>query len=142
MVSVRDLLAWVKFMNTCHPKLDAVACFYHGAHLVFLDALGEEPRLKIKMLTYLEEALCRLNLFVEDCGDGAVTGCTLEGTFGVSPFYIPCGMPASHSYIDIYLLCIRITLTGNTYLPMFMSIFCFRFFFFLFFFSLRSSPPS
>ena len=51
-ISIRDLLSWVGFMNTCCIKcpdepdrgptpLDPCAAYVHGACLVFLDALGE-----------------------------------------------------------------------------------------------------
>ena len=40
LVSVRDVLMWVRFMNATVSSLTPVQSFIHGAHLVFLDALG------------------------------------------------------------------------------------------------------
>ena len=40
VLSVRDLQTWVNFMNTTTPRLTPAEAFYHGAHLVLLDALG------------------------------------------------------------------------------------------------------
>lgn len=40
IISVRDVLTWVQFMNTTSSSLSPTQSFIHGAHLVFLDALG------------------------------------------------------------------------------------------------------
>lgn len=54
-MSIRDILSWVHFINTCsktvddetmetdenqYNKLDPAVAFIHGACLVFLDGLG------------------------------------------------------------------------------------------------------
>lgn len=41
-MSIRDLLAWVNFINTCHC-LDLSSAIVHGAALVFIDTLGANP---------------------------------------------------------------------------------------------------
>lgn len=40
VISLRDILAWVEFVNSCEPKLDSLTALYHGASMVFIDALG------------------------------------------------------------------------------------------------------
>ncbi|KKZ66310.1 hypothetical protein EMCG_07974 [[Emmonsia] crescens] len=41
-ISIRDLLAWVDFVNQC-KDLDEVAAMVHGAALVYIDTLGANP---------------------------------------------------------------------------------------------------
>ncbi|KAK2783613.1 hypothetical protein FQN52_009540 [Onygenales sp. PD_12] len=41
-MSIRDLLAWVDFVNKC-KGLDAIAAIVHGAALVYIDTLGANP---------------------------------------------------------------------------------------------------
>ncbi|KAH6668907.1 hypothetical protein B0J14DRAFT_674425 [Halenospora varia] len=41
-ISVRDVLAWVKFMNGCAP-LDPYFAVLHGAAMVYIDTLGANP---------------------------------------------------------------------------------------------------
>jgi hypothetical protein len=36
-LSVRDLLAWVGFVNTTAPRLGALPAYVHGAYLTVLD---------------------------------------------------------------------------------------------------------
>lgn len=40
VISLRDILAWVQFINACDQSVSADAAFYHGASMVFIDALG------------------------------------------------------------------------------------------------------
>lgn len=54
MFSIRDIMLWVKFINTTTydnedevftginalPKISLAKAYIHGAHLVFLDGLG------------------------------------------------------------------------------------------------------
>ncbi|KAA6426065.1 MAG: midasin protein (ISS), partial [Trebouxia sp. A1-2] len=39
-LSVRDLLAWVRFINAAAPHIGTEAAYAHGAHLVLLDGIG------------------------------------------------------------------------------------------------------
>lgn len=39
-LSVRDLLAWVGFINTTEPQIGALQAYTHGAYLTLLDGLG------------------------------------------------------------------------------------------------------
>jgi midasin len=41
-ISVRDVLAWVKFMNSCSPP-DPYFAVLHGAAMVYIDTLGANP---------------------------------------------------------------------------------------------------
>lgn len=38
--TVRDLLAWVGFINAAAPQLGVLPAYAHGAHLVLLDGIG------------------------------------------------------------------------------------------------------
>ncbi|CDO96280.1 unnamed protein product [Kluyveromyces dobzhanskii CBS 2104] len=41
VISLRDILAWVDFINTTIPEIkNPELCLYHGAAMVFIDALG------------------------------------------------------------------------------------------------------
>lgn len=40
VISLRDILAWVEFLNSCDDSIPAEAAFVHGASMVFIDALG------------------------------------------------------------------------------------------------------
>lgn len=40
VISLRDILAWVEFINSCGSSIPVEAAFYHGASMVFIDALG------------------------------------------------------------------------------------------------------
>ena len=39
-LSVRDLLAWARFVNAAAANIGALPAYAHGAHLVLLDGLG------------------------------------------------------------------------------------------------------
>ena len=40
VLSLRDMLAWVQFVNTTAPRIGALPAYAHGARLVLLDGLG------------------------------------------------------------------------------------------------------
>lgn len=40
VLSIRDLLAWARFVNTTAPSIGALAAYAHGAYLVLLDGIG------------------------------------------------------------------------------------------------------
>ncbi|KAG7665169.1 uncharacterized protein J8A68_001225 [[Candida] subhashii] len=70
VISLRDILAWVDFINSCGDELDPLAALVHGASMVFIDALGtnntaylaeNESRLK----TVKNECLAQLYQFAE-----------------------------------------------------------------------------
>ncbi len=95
--NTRDLLVWVKFMNTTTLHyLPPGSAFYHGAHLVFLDALGcgWSGNMKDGATTFLQS-------LVEGNGVSLSTGSEVEEVsamdiapeevFGISPFFIKRG---------------------------------------------------
>jgi len=60
--SLRDILAWVDFMNLSSPKLGLEASFLHGAQLMLLDGLGvthplQATKLKAEGLKFLIDQL-------------------------------------------------------------------------------------
>ncbi len=94
-VSVRDLLTWVTFMNKTSGYLSPPQGFYHGAHLVFVDALGcgsslGAADLKKDALDYLLSILQQWSCVLSevDCTKVVTSD---DKLFGVSPFYIEIG---------------------------------------------------
>lgn len=39
-ISIRDILTWVNFLNSCGEAVDLSEAYVHGACLTFLDSLG------------------------------------------------------------------------------------------------------
>ena len=99
MVSVRDLLTWVQFMNVTKTTLSPPEAFYQGAHLVFLDALGcgsqgVGSRLKEGLEGFIKEQL----LLKDSCGRGKCAKLRRVGEFvveksrcGIRPFTVTRG---------------------------------------------------
>lgn len=40
VLSIRDLLAWAKFVSATAPSIGPLAAYAHGAYLVLLDGIG------------------------------------------------------------------------------------------------------
>lgn len=40
IVTIRDILTWVNFLNICVKNIGIVDAYIHGACLTFLDSLG------------------------------------------------------------------------------------------------------
>lgn len=59
MLTVRDLLSWVAFINMTESSLGPECAFLHGAFLVLLDGLS----LGIFLLCYGSTCLCHFLLF-------------------------------------------------------------------------------
>ncbi|KAF9915434.1 AAA ATPase midasin [Lobosporangium transversale] len=107
VVSLRDILAWVRFMNALMAKgqLTAEEAFVHGGSLVLLDGLGSnasaggasmtgallrEFRLKCLMaLSKNEQVLQQGEAAIFTEGFGTVKNDS--GLFGITPFYIKKG---------------------------------------------------
>lgn len=112
-LSVRDLLAWVSFVNAAEPSLGAVEAFLHGAHLVLLDGLGlgvgmpEEAVRSIRRAcrAFLEQSLPadimpeahRAAGDVRAASIAPLPGPTPEGRWGIPPFFIDAGPAAAAS---------------------------------------------
>ena len=56
VISLRDILAWTEFINSCPDNLNPMAALYHGASMVFIDALGTNNT------AYLAENESRLHI--------------------------------------------------------------------------------
>jgi len=54
VISLRDILAWVEFINSCSADVEPMAALLHGAAMVFIDALGTNNT------AYLAESEVRL----------------------------------------------------------------------------------
>ncbi|KAL6452017.1 MDN1 Midasin [Candida maltosa Xu316] len=64
IISLRDILAWVEFINSCHEEeINPLAALYHGASMVFIDALGTNNT------AYLAENEARLQNIKKECVD-------------------------------------------------------------------------
>lgn len=120
-MSIRDLLSWVNFINTCsfsatHGDMEdkvllpPALAYVHGACLVFLDALGSGSSLSVSVSASSSsssgnvkdayqacfEFLCsqvEQSKEAEGCFEEQ-NGITSDRTdvFGISPFFIPRGM--------------------------------------------------
>lgn len=84
-------------MNTMTPRLAPEDAFYHGAHLVFLDALacgaaGDGMNVRTAAMLFLLELMDRHGGVQPDDKSGCKEmECTHEGLFGIPPFYIERG---------------------------------------------------
>ncbi|KAG0232655.1 AAA ATPase midasin [Actinomortierella wolfii] len=105
VVSLRDILAWVRFMNELVAKggLSAEQAFVHGGSLVLLDGLGSnasaggaslsgdllrEFRLRALAVLSGRDRIVNVDDVFSD-GTGLVKN--EETTFGIQPFFIPKG---------------------------------------------------
>lgn len=61
VISLRDILAWIEFINSCPDNLNPMAALYHGASMVFIDALGTNNT------AYLAENESRLQNIKQEC---------------------------------------------------------------------------
>ena len=107
VVSLRDILAWVRFMNALMSKgqLTAEEAFVHGGSLVLLDGLGSNASAGGASLTgdLLKEFRLRSLAALSKKGDvlslgeasvfsnGTGTVKNADGEFGITPFYIKKG---------------------------------------------------
>ena len=132
-MSIRDLLSWVNFINTCsfsatHDDMEdkvllppAVA-YVHGACLVFLDALGSgsssASSLSSDVLKDAYQACFEFLSSQVQQGRGAegsfreeiVITSDRTDVFGVSPFFIPRGMWDNSCFLLLYLRCTLLTI--------------------------------
>ena len=118
-MSIRDLLSWVNFINTCsfsatHSDMEdkvllpPALAYVHGACLVFLDALGSGSSLSVSASSSSSSGTVKdayqacfefLSSQVEQSKEAEgcfeeQNGITSDRTdvFGISPFFIPRGM--------------------------------------------------
>ncbi|KAM4694301.1 midasin [Discoglossus pictus] len=120
ILSIRDILSWVEFMNVMvaekdivedesyRSPLDAITAFIHAAGLVYIDGLGSgatyssaESALSARQecMRFLRQRLVDLENFTEDVQMELLIYNQvkknkidwMESCFGISPFYIPRG---------------------------------------------------
>lgn len=61
VISLRDILAWVEFINSCESSIPHEAALLHGASMVFIDALGTNNT------AYLAENEQKLTEYKAEC---------------------------------------------------------------------------
>lgn len=61
VLSLRDILAWVEFMNSCYSRVSSCDSFVNGACMVFVDALGTNNT------AFLAENEAKLNENKQEC---------------------------------------------------------------------------
>ncbi|XP_058077090.1 midasin isoform X2 [Magnolia sinica] len=117
MLTVRDLLSWVAFINSTERSLGSESAFIHGAFLVLLDGLSlgtgiskhDAKRLRQRSLSFLLELLQEKGTFnfvdsqlsdMENYGWGDIGNTEnsffidngqSDHLFGINPFYIAKG---------------------------------------------------
>ena len=111
-MSIRDLLSWVNFINTCsfsatHADMEdkvllpPALAYVHGACLVFLDALGSGSSSSSSGAVKDVHQACFEFLTSQVEQSKEAEGCFEEqngiisdrtDVFGISPFFIPRGM--------------------------------------------------
>ncbi|KAE8602908.1 hypothetical protein XENTR_v10014171 [Xenopus tropicalis] len=133
ILSVRDILSWVNFMNVMvgdkdavnsnapGADLDAVTAFVHAACLVYIDGLGSGTTFtsaeaatfaRQQCMRFLREKLSEILSLTEDVHselklyDQATQRkiCWREDCFGIHPFYIPIGPYFQENKITDYAL--------------------------------------
>ena len=132
-MSIRDLLSWVNFINTCsfsatHDDMEdkvllpPALAYVHGACLVFLDALGSVSSSSASSSSsdVVKDAYQACFEFLSSQvqqGRGAegsfreeiVITSDRTDVFGVSPFFIPRGMWDNSCFLLLYLRCTLLT---------------------------------
>ena len=101
-VSTRDVLNWVRFLNSS-PSLSPSLAFFHGAHLVFVDALGcgGGAEVLVKDGRKVQKACDDyLSDLAQNAMGGEIGGDAMEieveedkkGRYGIPPFFIEKGV--------------------------------------------------
>lgn len=100
-VSIRDIMAWVQFINTV--QLDPAVSYIHGACLVFLDSIGDRSSISQAINSLISALGCNVDVDVLMGRTGSNGGASVrEGRFGLEPFYIETGpkakMPSAFTF--------------------------------------------
>lgn len=108
-VSIRDVLSWVDFINTCSSganagALDPAVAYIHGACLVFLDSLGtgltsytdtlQAASTRDSSLSFLKSQVGKDFSALTDEVAAGTSVYSEEDKFGISPFFIKKGPEA------------------------------------------------
>uniref|UniRef100_A0A9R1SM52 Midasin n=2 Tax=Cyprinus carpio TaxID=7962 RepID=A0A9R1SM52_CYPCA len=123
ILSVRDILSWVNFMNTPEwdLRLDTVTAFIHAACLVYVDGIGSGTTVSAaenalaarkSSMEYLEQRLSRITELDEEMQDALRVYNTSiprepqwgEDFFGIDPFYIAAGPESEGRSLSDYAL--------------------------------------
>uniref|UniRef100_A0A8C1Z8S6 Midasin n=1 Tax=Cyprinus carpio TaxID=7962 RepID=A0A8C1Z8S6_CYPCA len=126
ILSVRDILSWVNFMNTEEEpewdlRLDTVTAFIHAACLVYVDGIGSGTTVSAaenalaarkSSMEYLEQRLSRITELDEEMQDALRVYNTSiprepqwgEDFFGIDPFYIAAGPESEGRSLSDYAL--------------------------------------
>ncbi|KAK9063930.1 hypothetical protein SSX86_017802 [Deinandra increscens subsp. villosa] len=116
MLTVRDLLSWIDFINVTEKKLVPEVALLHGAFLVLLDGLSlgtgisklEAEKLRDRCLSFLmgqlKESKLRSNQgnvlmteyngwsdFLKSAEAPPSSGMEIDGSYGIHPYYIEKG---------------------------------------------------
>ncbi|XP_020530997.1 LOW QUALITY PROTEIN: midasin [Amborella trichopoda] len=106
VLTVRDLLSWISFINATENYIGPLESFLHGAFLVLLDGLSlgtgmqkfDAGELRVKCLSFLLSQL-EANVDMElskletyGWGGKCHRGIRSEENFGIHPFYIEKGL--------------------------------------------------
>ena len=51
-LSIRDLIAWARFINTVLPAMHPLMAYVHGAHLILLDGIGLGTGMQMEVALY------------------------------------------------------------------------------------------
>lgn len=65
VISLRDILAWVEFLNSCEQSMDGPTALMNGASMVFIDALGTNNTAHLAeseegLMEFKRECVCKL----------------------------------------------------------------------------------
>lgn len=106
-LSVRDLLAWVTFINTTTPALGALRAYAHGACLTLLDGIGlgvgvppaALVAVKQRCHKLLQQQLCDHESWAVEEASGVIKyqgvssneAATPDGQWGIPPFFVARG---------------------------------------------------
>lgn len=113
VISLRDILAWTEFINSCQDDaVDDISAFYHGASMVFIDALGTNNTAflaenEARLLLYKRECIDKLSAFLradlsEPQREAAHPTVVVESdTFRAGPFGIPSKSGNSESSFNL-----------------------------------------
>uniref|UniRef100_A0A8B9KSV2 Midasin n=1 Tax=Astyanax mexicanus TaxID=7994 RepID=A0A8B9KSV2_ASTMX len=126
ILSVRDILSWVDFMNTVEEpewdqRLDTVTAFIHAACLVYVDGIGSGTTVSAAenasaarkaSLAFLESRLRRITELDKKVQDALRVYETIqhreprwgEDFFGIEPFYIMSGPESEGRSVSDYAL--------------------------------------
>ncbi|CAG9814425.1 unnamed protein product [Phaedon cochleariae] len=103
-ISIRDILTWVNFINTCADRMEITEAYIHGAYLTFLDSLGSGitstesskslDKFKSACHEFLTNQTSKLTPSVPHTPPRVDK---TDDRFGVKPFFIPTGKTALDS---------------------------------------------